>query len=218
MTHLEEVLEEAKRVDPLREIELFAERNATTTTEPAGLRCADLYIRATPPSIGVGETAVIQVQAVLLNGDIIDVSRDSLLVLAGDIGSLDGTTVTGRKVGSGSVQATYNCAGEFIARQGAITVHSLVQVDGLIIRPSAIQIDTLQELLLKTDILYSDGQTKEVTANASFTNLTPQLGFVVGNRFIAGQSEGIASIEAQYTEDGKIFSATTMITIEKLLP
>ncbi len=219
MTHFEEALEEARQVVPVREIELFGEADETANSpEFTGPRCTDLHIRAIPPFIGIGETANISVQAVLENGEIIDVSKDALIVLTGDIAAISGTTVTGEKAGSGSVQVTYNCQGESIARQGAITVTSVVTVEGIIIRPSAIQIDTLQEIALKADLLYSNGQKKEVTQGAVFTNLTPQFGFIAENRFVAGQTEGVARVQVRYTENGQTYSAIANITIQELLP
>ena len=104
-----------------------------------------------------------------------------------------------------------------MARQSAITVTAPVRIKGVAIRPSATQIAILKEIVLKAELLYSDGRTKDVTQNVTFTNLTPRLGFLAGSRFVAGQTEGLARVEVRYTEQGKEFTAIANITIKQTL-
>jgi|GEM_PF-2052424 len=220
MAHLETALTAVSQATPVQDITVLPIQGPqiATSTPATGIRCTDLYIRATPPTINIGEAARISVQATFTDGQTKDVSQEALIVVTGGIVTLSGTTVTGVKAGSASVQVTYTCQGEALARQGAINVKAGISAQGLLIRPSAGQMNILQELPLQAEMLYSDGHKKDVTQNASFTNLTPNLGFAAGNRFVAGQTTGTARMQVEYTENGKTFTSISNITIQNVLP
>lgn len=216
MTHFETSLEDARRVRPLREIELFSETTEAPTEEPLGPGCTDLLVRVIPPVIGVGQTANVDVRAIFEGGEARDVSLEADIRFTGSAASITGNTLLGLSAGSGNVQVTYMCNGEAIARLASLRVSEPVTVQGLIVSPGAVRIDLLQEVTLHAEVLYSNGERKDVTGAAAFSNTTPEFGFLAGNRFVAGQTAGTARVQVQYSEGGQLYTSASLITIEDL--
>lgn len=218
MTHFEALLEEERRMAPLRDIERQFERdgNTATSTQLTEQTCRELLVTATPSQFEIGGKSYLEVRVVTDENQTRTVTDESLITLSGTAASLSGAVITGVTPGSAALQASYDCNGRVLRGQTSIQVVESVLPQGITISPSVVRMNILEEATLRVDALYSNGEKKNVTADAVFTNLTPEFGFMAGSQFIAGQLPGDARIEVQYSEGSETFAAEVLITVQAL--
>lgn len=188
----------------------------TFDTEPA---VDSISIAVGDDTVEVGDSTGIEVTATLEDGSTVDVSEQADIETRDpNTARVDGTTVTGEREGTVTIEATYTDQGTTESDTITLTVNAQEE-------PSELQSITLTTGINGTTIVdgetagvtvtatFADGSTEELTESAQIESSNATIASVSGTT-VTGDTAGTVTITATVTEDGVTESAAIELTVE----
>ncbi|MEK7073403.1 MAG: FecR domain-containing protein [Patescibacteria group bacterium] len=189
--------------------------NTNTNIPVTGPTAQSLAVIGTRTLMNIPDSQQFRAMLSMSDGSTSDVTVDAQWELVGDaIGTLARGYLTTAALGSASVHATYaGFTGSYNIRtiQQAPTQATLQSVT---VSPASASLKNGQQQAFSATASYSDGSTRDVTAQAAWSQSNPAAGTLTGNVFVVSyQFQAQATtITARYT-DGITVSGTANVSV-----
>lgn len=193
----------------------------TTPTEPAGSAIVRITLAAQPNPAFVGDTVKLVVTGYRADNTTADVTAKSQFSLSGKLGTLNGPTYTSNAAGSVTINASYQSGGTTL--KASVVMNVVVQpatLQSLELAPAgSATISFGQTLTFTATVHYSDGKSKDVTGQTTFTSSNTQVGTMSQNVFTAQSSVttqlpgGTSRVTGRYSDASGTATAFTDVQV-----
>ena len=119
--------------------------------------------------------------------------------------------VTGKKVGSTTVKASYTYAG--VTKAGSLKVTVVKKMPKSVALSGNASVFVGKTLPITAKAAYTDGSS--ATVKGTWTSSAPTVAAVSAGGVVTGKKAGAVTITFQYTESGKTVTATKKVTVQK---
>lgn len=184
-----------------------------TSTEATGA-CIALRVTASMNPVAIGDESRITVRAVYADGRIEDVTRESSVKLVGTNGALQGNVFIAAQIGSSRIEATASCGQETRTQSTDLVVYAPNLPESLEMVPNQATLFFLQSIPFQVRVRYTNGETKDVTAQTVFHSSDERIGIQNGATFTAFQLPGVVQITGSYAEQGVSVEASATMTVK----
>ncbi len=134
------------------------------------------------------------------------------------IASVDSSgSALGIAAGTASISASLPGDNGPVTGSASLTVQQPVpdrEPVGILVEPDVARVVAGETRSFTATLLFSDGSEQVVTGSSSWQSSDPEVAAVSGSGLATGVSSGTASIEAQFTTDGRVFRDSALLTVE----
>lgn len=200
---------------PVSNTNLNTNVNTPLPPPPAIPVAVSLQVTGTRTLMNVPDTQQFRAILTMSDGTTQDVTTEAQWTLVGDpIGTLARGFLTTSAIGSATVRATHS------AQAGSYAIRTVQQasvqatLQSVTVSPASASLKSGQQQAFTATAHYSDGTTKDVTGQASWSHSNPGAGTLSGNVFqVSYQFQTQTTvITARYT-DGQTFSGTATVSV-----
>ncbi|MGE6178858.1 Ig-like domain-containing protein [Aeromonas salmonicida] len=179
-------------------------------------------ITPSTPSVPVGLGKQLNAQAILSNGQTLDVTRNDAVSWSSDDmatatvsnGESDKGVVTGLSTGDVTITATGSSNGKIFSATQVVTVTNAI-ITNLTLQPDTTEVPVGLSKALKAIATLSSGQSLDVTQSEAvdWSSGDPRIATVSDNGMVTGVSAGVANLRASVNIGGDVVDATATVTV-----